>query len=98
MSEVESFLVQERDLKKTSAVDLSGHGTASKRGQLKACFSVGSEAPEIQRHSVCGQGLHTGSGRRANEPSDSSRIAVWKAGEAGLDLKGSVCSDIFPIC
>ena len=25
---------------------------------------------------------------------DSSRIAVWKAGEAGLDLKGSVvCSD-----
>jgi phosphoribosylaminoimidazolecarboxamide formyltransferase/IMP cyclohydrolase len=27
---------------------------------------------------------------------DSSRIAVWKAGEAGLDLKGSVvCSDAF---
>ena len=29
-------------------------------------------------------------------PADSSRIAVWKAGEAGLDLKGSVvCSDAF---
>ena len=27
---------------------------------------------------------------------DSSRIAVWKAGEAGLPLKGSVvCSDAF---
>ena len=27
---------------------------------------------------------------------DSSRIAVWKAGEAGLDLNGSaVCSDAF---
>ena len=27
---------------------------------------------------------------------DSSRIAVWKAGEAGLDLTGSaVCSDAF---
>jgi len=27
---------------------------------------------------------------------DSSRIAVWKAGEAGLALKGSVvCSDAF---
>jgi phosphoribosylaminoimidazolecarboxamide formyltransferase/IMP cyclohydrolase len=27
---------------------------------------------------------------------DSSRIAVWKAGEAGIDLKGSaVCSDAF---
>ena len=27
---------------------------------------------------------------------DSSRIAVWKAGEAGLSLKGSVvCSDAF---
>jgi len=27
---------------------------------------------------------------------DSSRIAVWKAGESGLDLKGSVvCSDAF---
>ncbi len=27
---------------------------------------------------------------------DSSRIAVWKAGEAGLDLKDSVvCSDAF---
>ena len=27
---------------------------------------------------------------------DSSRIAVWKASEAGLDLKGSaVCSDAF---
>jgi len=27
---------------------------------------------------------------------DSSRIAVWKAGEAGLSLKGSaICSDAF---
>jgi phosphoribosylaminoimidazolecarboxamide formyltransferase/IMP cyclohydrolase len=27
---------------------------------------------------------------------DSSRIAVWKAGEAGINLKGSaVCSDAF---
>ena len=29
---------------------------------------------------------------------DSSRIAVWKAGEAGIDLEGSACcSDAFSL-
>ena len=36
--------------------------------------------------------------RRAGVAVDSSRIAVWKAGEAGLDLRGSVVASeaLFP--
>ena len=40
------------------------------------------------------QTLGVGAGQMSRV--DSSRIAVWKAGEAGLSLKGSVvCSDAF---
>jgi phosphoribosylaminoimidazolecarboxamide formyltransferase/IMP cyclohydrolase len=41
-------------------------------------------------------GMTMGVGAGQMSRVDSSRIAVWKAGEAGLDLKGSVvCSDAF---
>jgi phosphoribosylaminoimidazolecarboxamide formyltransferase/IMP cyclohydrolase len=42
------------------------------------------------------QTLGVGAGQMARV--DSSRIAVWKAGEAGLDLKGSVVASeaLFP--
>jgi phosphoribosylaminoimidazolecarboxamide formyltransferase/IMP cyclohydrolase len=41
-----------------------------------------------------GRTLGIGAGQMSRV--DSSRIAVWKAGEAGLDLAGSaVCSDAF---
>ena len=52
----ESFLVQERDLKNLSGRPRSGHGTASKRGRTQGdAFRLASgEAPEIQRHSLCG--------------------------------------------
>ena len=44
----------------------------------------------------CGPGATLGIGAGQMSRVDSSRIAVWKAGEAGLSLKGSVvCSDAF---
>jgi len=44
----------------------------------------------------CGAQATLGVGAGQMSRVDSSRIAVWKAGEAGLDLKGSVvCSDAF---
>ena len=43
-----------------------------------------------------GEGRTIGTGAGQMSRVDSSRIAVWKAGEAKLDLKGSVvCSDAF---
>ena len=45
-------------------------------------------------YSGSSQTLGVGAGQMSRV--DSSRIAVWKAGEAGLSLKGSVvCSDAF---
>ena len=44
----------------------------------------------------CGSGATLGIGAGQMSRVDSSRIAVWKAGEAGLSLDGSVvCSDAF---
>ena len=44
----------------------------------------------------CGPDRTLGVGAGQMSRVDSSRIAVWKAGEAGLSLKGSVvCSDAF---
>ena len=44
----------------------------------------------------CGPGATLGIGAGQMSRVDSSRIAVWKAGEAGLSLEGSVvCSDAF---
>ena len=44
----------------------------------------------------CGADRTLGVGAGQMSRVDSSRIAVWKAGEAGLSLRGSVvCSDAF---
>jgi phosphoribosylaminoimidazolecarboxamide formyltransferase/IMP cyclohydrolase len=51
----------------------------------KVCKNVKSNAIVYVRGE---QTLGIGAGQMARV--DSSRIAVWKAGEAGLDLKGSV--------
>ena len=45
-------------------------------------------------YATAGRTLGIGAGQMSRV--DSSRIAVWKAGEAGLPLRGSVvCSDAF---
>ena len=95
----ESFLVQERDLKKTSAVDLE---VVTERhpseDDLKA-MRFGWRAVKHRKSTAilyAGKDRTLGVGAGQMSRVDSSRIAVWKAGEAGLDLKGSaVCSDAF---
>jgi phosphoribosylaminoimidazolecarboxamide formyltransferase/IMP cyclohydrolase len=59
----------------------------------KVCKHVKSNAIVYARGE---QTLGVGAGQMARV--DSSRIAVWKAGEAGLDLKGSVVASeaLFP--
>lgn len=95
----ESFLVQERDLKKTSAVDLE---VVTERhpseDELKAMLFGWRAVKHLKSNAILYAGRDRTLGVGAGQMSrvDSSRIAVWKAGEAGLDLKGSaVCSDAF---
>ena len=95
----ESFLVQERDLKKTSAVDLE---VVTERhpseDELKAMLFGWRAVKHLKSNAILYAGKDRTLGVGAGQMSrvDSSRIAVWKAGEAGLDLKGSaVCSDAF---
>jgi phosphoribosylaminoimidazolecarboxamide formyltransferase/IMP cyclohydrolase len=95
----DSFLVQQEDTKRTA------------RGDLKIVTRRQPSAVEIQamlfgwriiKHIKSNAILYAGADRTlgvgAGQMSrvDSSRIAVWKAREAGLSLKGSVvCSDAF---
>lgn len=95
----ESYLMQERDLKKTSAADLQ---IVSKRKPTDAELSAMLFGWRVVKHVKSNAIVYAGAGRTlgigAGQMSrvDSSRIAVWKAGEAGLPLKGSViCSDAF---
>ena len=95
----ESFLVQERDLKKTSAVDLEviteRHPSED---ELKAMLFGWRAVKHLKSNAILYAGKDRTLGVGAGQMSrvDSSRIAVWKAGEVGLDLKGSaVCSDAF---
>jgi len=95
----ESFLVQEHDLKKTSAVDLE---VVTERhpseDELKAMLFGWRAVKHLKSNAILYAGKDRTLGVGAGQMSrvDSSRIAVWKAGEAGLDLKGSaVCSDAF---
>ena len=95
----ESFLVQERDLKKTSAADLE---IVTERhpseGELKAMLFGWRAVKHVKSNAIVyaakDRTLGVGAGQMSRV--DSSRIAVWKAGEAGLNLSGSaVCSDAF---
>lgn len=100
-----SFLWQERDLKRTDEADLKvvtqrAPSPAELRAMLfgwrvvkhlksNAIVYVGADAAD-------GSGRTLGVGAGQMSRVDSSRIAVWKAGEAGLALQGSVvCSDAF---
>jgi len=95
----DSFLLQQRDLKTTAAADLK---IVTKRppteGELKAMLFGWRVVKHLKSNAIlyAGEGRTLGTGAGQMSRVDSSRIAVWKAGEARLSLKGSVvCSDAF---
>jgi len=95
----DSFLLQQRDLKVTAAADLK---IVTKRqpteSELKAMLFGWRVVKHLKSNAILyvGEGRTLGTGAGQMSRVDSSRIAVWKAGEAKLDLKGSVvCSDAF---
>ena len=95
----ESFLVQERDIKVTTADDLQ---VVTERqpteDELNAMLFGWRVVKHVKSNAIvyCGPGATLGIGAGQMSRVDSSRIAVWKAGEAGLSLEGSVvCSDAF---
>src|SRR5207237_7493389 len=95
----DSFLVQDRDLKVTRADDLK---IVTKRKptdfELQAMLFGWRVVKHVKSNAIvyvaADRTLGIGAGQMSRV--DASRIAVWKAGEAGLDLKSSaVCSDAF---
>jgi phosphoribosylaminoimidazolecarboxamide formyltransferase/IMP cyclohydrolase len=95
----DSFLWQERDLKVTTAEGLK---IVTRRRPTEAELEGMLFGWRVAKHvksnaivyAVADRTLGIGAGQMSRV--DSSRIAVWKAGEAGLSLKGSVvCSDAF---
>jgi phosphoribosylaminoimidazolecarboxamide formyltransferase/IMP cyclohydrolase len=95
----ESFLVQERDLKRVTAADLK---VATRRqptdAEMQAMLFGWRVVKHVKSNAIIYAGPDRTLGIGAGQMSrvDSSRIAVWKAGEAGLPLAGSaVCSDAF---
>ncbi|MGH7992108.1 MAG: bifunctional phosphoribosylaminoimidazolecarboxamide formyltransferase/IMP cyclohydrolase [Limisphaerales bacterium] len=94
-----SFLLQERDFKKTAAADLK---IVTRRQpsevELGAMLFGWRVVKHVKSNAIvyvaADRTLGIGAGQMSRV--DASRIAVWKAGEAKLSLKGSVvCSDAF---
>ncbi len=95
----ESFLVQERDIKVTGVDDLK---VVTKReptkNELRAMLFGWRVVKHVKSNAIvyCGPDRTLGVGAGQMSRVDSSKIAVWKAGEAKLSLEGSVvCSDAF---
>jgi len=95
----DSFLWQERDLRITTSDSLK---IATRREptdeELQAMLFGWRLAKHVKSNAIvyaaADRTLGIGAGQMSRV--DASRIAVWKAGEAGLSLKGSVvCSDAF---
>ena len=95
----ESFLVQERDLKPIGVADFK---IVTRRQptplELQAMHFGWRTVKHVKSNAIVyvapDRTLGVGAGQMSRV--DSSRIAVWKAGEAGLCLAGSiVCSDAF---
>ncbi|HOB32708.1 MAG TPA: bifunctional phosphoribosylaminoimidazolecarboxamide formyltransferase/IMP cyclohydrolase [Verrucomicrobiota bacterium] len=94
-----SWLVQERDAKATGANDLK---IVTKRAptevELQAMLFGWRIVKHVKSNAIvyCSSDRTLGVGAGQMSRVDSSRIAVWKAKEAGLSLQGSaVCSDAF---
>ncbi len=95
----DSFLLQQRDLTETSRTDLK---IVTRRqpteAELRAMLFGWRVVKHVKSNAIvyaaADRTLGIGAGQMSRV--DASRIAVWKAGEAGLSLKGSaVCSDAF---
>jgi phosphoribosylaminoimidazolecarboxamide formyltransferase/IMP cyclohydrolase len=95
----DSFLWQERDLKVTATEGLKvvtrRHPTEQ---ELKAMLFGWRVVKHVKSNAIvyaaADRTLGIGAGQMSRV--DASRIAVWKAGQAELSLKGSVvCSDAF---
>jgi len=94
-----SFLLQERDLKTATRADLK---IVTRRqptdSELRAMLFGWRVVKHVKSNAIVyaadDRTLGIGAGQMSRV--DASRIAVWKAGEAKLSLKGSViCSDAF---
>jgi phosphoribosylaminoimidazolecarboxamide formyltransferase / IMP cyclohydrolase len=95
----DSYLIQERDLKTATRAELK---IVTKRQPSEAELAAMLFGWRVVKHvksnaivyAAADRTLGVGAGQMSRV--DSSRIAVWKAGAAGLSLKGSVvCSDAF---
>ena len=96
---VDSYLLQQTDLKITSAADLKiVTQRQPSESELKAMLFGWRAVKHVKSNAIVYAGVDRTLGVGAGQMSrvDSSRIAVWKAGEAKLSLEGSVvCSDAF---
>ncbi len=95
----DSFLLQERDLKTAAPAEMK---VATRRRPTEDEWRAMRFGWRVVKHVKSNAIVYTAADRTlgigAGQMSrvDASRIAVWKAGEAGLSLKGSVvCSDAF---
>ncbi len=95
----DSFLLQERDVKVTTKADLK---VVTQRQPTEAEMQAMLFGWRIVKHVKSNAIIYVqedrtlGIGAGQMSRVDASRIAVWKAGEAGLPLKESVvCSDAF---
>lgn len=95
----DSFLWQDRDLKGTTVEDLK---VVTRRqptaAELQAMLFGWRVVKHVKSNAIVYVAVDRTLGIGAGQMSrvDASRIAVWKAGEAGLSLPGSVvCSDAF---
>lgn len=95
----ESYLMQERDLKMVTAADLKVvTQRAPSSEELQALLFGWRVVKHVKSNAIvyCAADRTLGVGAGQMSRVDSSRIAVWKAGEAKLSLKDSViCSDAF---
>jgi phosphoribosylaminoimidazolecarboxamide formyltransferase/IMP cyclohydrolase len=95
----DSFLWQERDLGTTTPADLKVVSARPPTESEKQAMSFGWKiVKHVKSNAIvyCAPDRTLGIGAGQMSRVDSSRLAVWKASEAGLSLKGSVvCSDAF---
>ena len=95
----DSFLLQERDLRRVTAQEVK---IVTKRSpspaEMQAMLFGWRVVKHVKSNAIvyCQSNRTLGIGAGQMSRVDSSRIAVWKAGEATLPLQGSVvCSDAF---
>ncbi len=95
----DSFLLQERDLKPTRVEDLNFvTRRRPSEAELEAMLFGWRVVKHVKSNAIvyvaADRTLGIGAGQMSRV--DASRLAVWKAGQAGLSLRGSVvCSDAF---